>query len=75
MEYVHPGPVTPLIQERFGLITEVEVRQFSHHILSGLAYLHSNQIVHRDIRGANFLVDQAGVLKLADFGISKYVSL
>ncbi|KAF1896053.1 hypothetical protein Lal_00033441 [Lupinus albus] len=72
MEYVHPGS---LIQERFGLITEVEVRQFTHHILSGLAYLHSNQIVHRNIRGANLLVDQAGVLKLADFGIAKHLTV
>lgn len=47
MEYVHPGSVNTLVQERVGGITEFEVRQFTHHMLSGLAYLHSNKTVHR----------------------------
>jgi len=47
-------------------------RRFSCHILSGVQYLHSKGIIHRDIKGANILVDAScGVAKLADFGCSK----
>ena len=37
----------------------------------GLAYLHSMRTVHRDIKGANLLVEKNGRIKLADFGMAK----
>ncbi|EEF40007.1 mitogen-activated protein kinase kinase kinase 5 isoform X2 [Ricinus communis] len=74
LEYVHPGSINKYVREHCGAITENVVRSFSRHILSGLAYLHSMKTIHRDIKGANLLVDASGVVKLADFGMSKHLT-
>ena len=39
-------------------------------ILDGLRYLHAQNVIHRDLKAKNILIDGEGVLKLADFGIS-----
>lgn len=74
LEYVHPGSINKYIHEHCGAITECVIRNFTRHILSGLAYLHSKKTIHRDIKGANLLVDSAGVVKLADFGMAKHLT-
>lgn len=74
MEYVHPGSLQKFMHEHCGAMTESVVRNFTRHILSGLAYLHSTKTIHRDIKGANLLVDALGSVKLADFGVSKILT-
>nr|KYP66661.1 Mitogen-activated protein kinase kinase kinase ANP1 [Cajanus cajan] len=74
LEYIHPGSMNKYVREHCGAITECVVRSFTRHILSGLAYLHSKKTIHRDIKGANLLVDSAGVVKLADFGMAKHLT-
>ncbi|KAH1119983.1 hypothetical protein AAZX31_17G232700 [Glycine max] len=71
MEYVYPGSISKFMREHCGAMTESVVRNFTRHILSGLAYLHSNKTIHRDIKGANLLVNKSGIVKLADFGLAK----
>ena len=44
---------------------------YTVQILRGLQYLHGENVVHRDIKSANILVDESGVIKLSDFGTCK----
>lgn len=74
LEYVYPGSIDKYVNDHCGAMTESVVRNFTRHILSGLAYLHSTNNIHRDIKGANLLVDINGIVKLADFGMAKHLS-
>ena len=57
----------------YGAFEEPLVRNWVRQILLGLNYLHERDIIHRDIKGANMLVDNKGGIKISDFGISKKV--
>lgn len=72
LEFVPGGSISQLL-EKFGSFPEPVVRMYTMQILLGLEYLHKNGIMHRDIKGANILVDNKGCIKLADFGASKKV--
>jgi myosin-3 len=43
--------------------------------LSALAFLHENHIMHRDVKGHNILLTEAGDIKLVDFGVSSHLAL
>lgn len=71
LEYISGGSIKTLIN-KFGPLNESVVKSYSRQLLLGLEYLHRNGIAHRDIKGANCLVSNDGVIKLSDFGASKY---
>ncbi|WOL07396.1 hypothetical protein Cni_G16137 [Canna indica] len=73
LEYVSGGSIHRLLQE-YGQFGEPAIRSYTQQILSGLAYLHAKNTVHRDIKGANILVDPYGRVKLADFGMAKHIT-
>ncbi|XP_047334529.1 mitogen-activated protein kinase kinase kinase 3-like isoform X2 [Impatiens glandulifera] len=73
LEYVSGGSIHKLLQE-YGPFTEPVIQSYTRQILSGLAYLHGRNTVHRDIKGANILVDPNGEVKLADFGMAKHIT-
>ncbi|XP_019419811.1 PREDICTED: mitogen-activated protein kinase kinase kinase NPK1-like [Lupinus angustifolius] len=72
LEFVPGGSISSLLG-KFGSFPEAVIRTYTKQILVGLEYLHKNGIMHRDIKGANILVDNKGCIKLADFGASKQV--
>ncbi|XP_076932452.1 mitogen-activated protein kinase kinase kinase NPK1-like [Bidens hawaiensis] len=72
LEFVPGGSISSLLG-KFGSFPESVIRMYTKQILLGLEYLHKNGIMHRDIKGANILVDNKGQIKLADFGASKKV--
>ena len=41
-----------------------------HQLISGLEHCHGRHVLHRDIKGSNLLIDDTGVLKIADFGLA-----
>ncbi|EAR88467.2 plant dual-specificity MAP kinase kinase family domain protein (macronuclear) [Tetrahymena thermophila SB210] len=72
LEYVPGGSISSLLY-RYGKFNETLIRKFTQQILKGLEYLHAHEIIHRDIKGANVLVDKDGNCKLADFGSAKKI--
>ena len=56
---------------RFGPLDSLTVKHYTKQITNALCYLHDNGIIHRDIKGANIMVNSRGVVKLIDFGCAK----
>lgn len=72
LEYAAGGSMAHLLRE-FGPLEEQLLRIASKGLLEGLHYLHTQSppVVHRDIKGANLLLDITFCVKLADFGCSR----
>ena len=59
---------------RFGPLPEHVLSLYSHQILEGVAYLHLNRVIHRDLKGNNIMLMPTGVVKLIDFGCARRLS-
>ncbi|KAI9271412.1 kinase-like domain-containing protein [Sporodiniella umbellata] len=69
LEYAEMGSLLNNIKS-FGKFPEKLAASYTYKILSGLDYLHSQQVVHCDLKAANILTTKSGSLKLTDFGVS-----
>ncbi|XP_034238180.1 serine/threonine-protein kinase mig-15 isoform X2 [Thrips palmi] len=71
MEYCGAGSVTDLVKSTKGQSLKEEwIAYICREILRGLAYLHNNKVIHRDIKGQNVLLTDNAEVKLVDFGVS-----
>lgn len=71
MEWAPAGNLLDLLVERRGKLAEEEaVKKVIRPLISALAYLHAQGLIHRDIKLENILVDRDQHLKLADFGLA-----
>ncbi|KAJ8532371.1 hypothetical protein K7X08_012294 [Anisodus acutangulus] len=52
--------------------TESQVKCYMQQLLRGLDHCHSRGVLHRDIKGSNLLIDNNGILKIADFGLASF---
>lgn len=53
------------------VLTHSDIKAYMYMILQAVDYIHSQFIMHRDIKPGNFLISTTGLLKLADFGLAK----
>lgn len=70
-EYASQGEIFDYIA-RYGRMTEETARKTFWQILSAVEYCHNRNIVHRDLKAENLLLDSNNNIKIADFGFSNY---
>lgn len=70
VEYMDGGSLEDLVKQG-GCQDEYLLADIARQTLNGLSFLHANKSVHRDIKPANILCSSNGLVKIADFGISK----
>lgn len=68
VEWMPGGSVSYLLGQ-YGIFSEDVITSYMLQILRGLAYLHDSHVLHRDLKGANLLIDSTGQrLRIGDFG-------
>ncbi|KAJ0410716.1 hypothetical protein ATCC90586_008301 [Pythium insidiosum] len=52
--------------------SRTQIQCYMRQLLCGVAFMHRNKILHRDIKASNLLLNNQGMLKIADFGLSRF---
>lgn len=73
MEYV-PGETVESLIKRLGRLELQYALSIVKQVLAGIGYAHSKGFIHRDIKPSNIILNNEGIVKIMDFGISKSVT-
>lgn len=73
LEYVEEGALSDVLKD-YGRFPENITALYTAQMLKGLAYLHEQRVIHRDIKGANVLLTKDGGIKLTDFGVAAVIN-
>ncbi|KAL1409976.1 kinase subunit of RNA polymerase II carboxy-terminal domain kinase I [Vanrija albida] len=71
LEYMNHD-LTGILSHPEVTLSPANIKSLNYQMLSGLGYLHRRGILHRDMKGSNILLNGAGELKLADFGLARF---
>ncbi|CAN8175913.1 unnamed protein product [Coccothraustes coccothraustes] len=72
MEYMDGGTLQDVVRQT--RMAEGEMAAVSRECLQGLDFLHSNRVIHRDLKSSNILLGMDGSVRLADFGLCAQLS-
>ena len=74
MEYIDGEDIGSFIHEFFEPFEDISLEDIFVQLIDAFCYMETKNIVHRDIREGNILIDKQGVVKIIDFGIGKLFS-
>lgn len=74
-EYMTGGSLFNYLHKYRRLLNLSEVLKFAIDVAKGMEYLHESNIIHRDLKTANLLMDTHQVVKVADFGVARFLNL
>ncbi|CAN6686491.1 unnamed protein product [Malus baccata var. baccata] len=71
-EYMPGGSLYDYLHKNHNILKLSELLKFAIDVCKGMEYLHQNNIIHRDLKTANLLMDTNNVVKVADFGVARF---
>ncbi|KAL1533382.1 serine/threonine-protein kinase STY46-like [Salvia divinorum] len=70
-EFMSGGSVYDALHRQTGVLKLPATLKVAIDVTRGMCYLHENNIIHRDLKAANLLMDENEVVKIADFGVAR----
>ncbi|KAJ0086664.1 hypothetical protein Patl1_08094 [Pistacia atlantica] len=74
VEYMPGGSLYDYLHKNHNVLKLSQLLRFAIDVCKGMEYLHQNNIIHRDLKTANLLMDTQKVIKVADFGVARFQS-
>ncbi|KAG5047966.1 hypothetical protein JHK85_009069 [Glycine max] len=70
-EYMSGGSMFDFLHKQKTVLALPSLLKVAIDVSEGMKYLHQNDIIHRDLKAANLLIDENGVVKVSDFGVAR----
>ncbi|XP_028184990.1 serine/threonine-protein kinase STY46-like isoform X3 [Glycine soja] len=73
-EYMPGGSLYDYVHKNHNVLELSQLLKFAIDVCKGMEYLHQSNIIHRDLKTANLLMDTHNVVKVADFGVARFLN-